>query len=308
MFKRGGLPIYFIRSHYPELKDIPKPLRRHLIKRVCDNPMTRSRLTKRVWEVGSATAFVLFIFCLVVIRDEMVAMLTFAMCMLPAVLITGLVKIGEDRKIFITWLTKNSQNGRPHYCLKCWQPLPNAKEENCPYCSEQLYLLVTTHSGTPPPIAAVKEELQEYVLPALDLPSKFQRDSISQFLQGKEHTGTAIWGCLTQLMAYIVMFGSAITVYMMYSDTPLRWLVLFADIFLIIFFLWVAYKAIRSTPASVKAKIKKCCPDGVAPWCIYCDYDLRGSAKQSCPECGKPVFVYDFKWRPWKKKRARPLK
>ncbi len=305
---------YPIRSFYPELKPLPWKLRWAVIKRVCENPMSRSRAPKLLVGIGTVVGLVSMVTAIYLtlgtfsMNNDVVVVMAAVLALLPFCIAAYVVKVIDDRKSFLIWLENHTYNQRSHFCLNCWQPLHDLDREDCPHCSQQQFTFNTDRQGTALPLEEATEETPELQLPAIELPDKTDREAISYFLQGKKPPEAEFWYAMTEPLAYAVIFGLPISIGVVIYSPTYRWYAMAAAIAIISLAGIAGYRIQRTTRAHSKRAIKKYCPDGVAPWCIYCDYDLRGRIESSCPECGKPIFVYDFKWRPWKFRRSRPEK
>ena len=237
---------------------------------------------------------------------DIVIVLAAALPMLSFGIAAYAVKIRCDREMFLSWLDSHTCNGRPHFCLNCWQPRLDLDREDCPHCSHKQHLFVTDRRGKALPSERTPNRTPARQLPAIELPDKIDRDAISHFLLGKEPPEAQFWGCMIEPLAYSVIFGLPISIATVIYSATYRWHALAVAVLITALVVTACYRYYRTTWAQTKRAVRKFCPDGIAPWCIYCDYDLRGRVESSCPECGKPIFVYDFKWRPWKRKRSRP--
>lgn len=270
--------------------------------------MTRSKRPKWVWNMGIGLGLVTMFLATHFTRHQFynyyLAELLFVLPLIPAALLALYIKLRTSRTIFLSWLSQNTVGGRSHFCLNCWQPLPNMEAKQCAHCSEQVYSFATGLPGRP--LMSPDDEDAAREMPAVELPSQSEREIIAHFMQNKEHPHAGNWGCLLQILACLNVAGVVSLIATAYSGGWHWVLALLIEIGLVILTVWAAGKSMMFLHFRIRKKVRKYCPDGVVPWCIYCDYDLRGSAKPACPECGQPVFVYDFKWRPWKKKRSRP--
>ena len=54
----------------------------------------------------------------------------------------------------------------------------------------------------------------------------------------------------------------------------------------------IAWWTMRLESKKAKRWVRDYCPDGRLPICINCEYDLRGSTGNHCPECGTAVFQF----------------
>lgn len=304
--------IYPIRSLYPELKLLPWKLRWKVVKRVCENPMSKSSVPKTLVSTGTAVGMVAMFVAMYhmwgsfSLHADYVIMLAAVLPIAPFCLAAYILKVRDDRKMFLSWLDCHTCNGRSHFCLNCWQPLLDLERGDCSNCSQRQYSFVTDRHGTALPSVRTPNETPERELPAIELPEKVDRDAISHFLLGKVPPEAEFWGCMIEPLAYGVIFGLPISIGAVIYSVTYRWYALAVAMLIIFLVVTACYRYYRTTWAQTKRVVRKYCPDGIAPWCIYCDYDLRGRVESACPECGKPIFVYDFKWRPWNRKRSRP--
>lgn len=300
--------MYFNRQHYPELAPIPKAARKPLIQKICDAPMRHNARHRFVLLVGCIVTMAAYFAFDTMTSLRVLGTWTSLYVIAFLVVCTGVAAFVthrlESRRTFLTWLAANTDHGRPHHCISCGVLLAEPLSTDCHVCDGEIHHFAYNKPGRPVPRPKPSTP-RAAPLPSTPLPSKHDRREISAFLLNRNDDTGIMSGCLGELLANLGMFAALIAwlglwVWIGFWPATAIGAVVIATVLGLA--LWVVFQH----PRWMKKKIKKYCPDGVVPWCVHCDYDLRGHIGRNCPECGEAVFEFDPKNRWRREKRQAP--
>ena len=302
------MPFYFRPKNYPELAPIPASHRRRIIKHVCDNPMRRGKLLAVV--SVPLIFFVLAIFFAFEFigpiqflgwATSMIVLFVSVVLLLLTILIVDML---DRRKTFTRWLATCTDHGWPHSCISCGTARSGPDSSTCEECHAPHYQLGYDGPGRPLLRAKNASDLENRSLKAIALPDQRTRQMISAFVLNRTDDPGFLRGCLGEAAGEILVVLALISWFALAGLVGLFVAVVVGVILGVAVITGVFWYAVTE-PARMKRKVRKHCPDGVVPWCVHCDYDLRGSSGTLCPECGEPILVFEPKFQ-WRRHRRVP--